>query len=158
MSKSFKQAHQLDSALACYSIVANRYSATSDRESKKLSTYAYCRMGSLYQFEYYNYQKSADCLLIALSIAQELADSTLLADVHHELGCLYVQYESSLENSGLKQTMWHYNQACRYVTHDSNMSDIYMFNYVSTGLRFGLDDKIITESKHYCDRQQNPTL
>lgn len=158
MSKSFKQAHQLDSALACYSIVANRYSATSDAESKKRSTYAYCRMGSLYQFEYYNYQKSADCLLIALSIAQELADSTLLADVHHELGCLYVQYESSLENSDLKQTMWHYNQACRYVTHDSNMSDIYMFNYVSTGLRFGLDDKIITESKHYCDRQQKPNF
>lgn len=158
MSKGFKQAHQLDSALACYSIVANRYNANSDPETKKLSTYAYCRMGNLYQFEYYNYQKAADCLMIAEQFAKEVADSSLLADVHHELGCLYLQYDSSHEGSDFSQSMWHYNQACRYVTHDSKMSDIYMFNYVSTGLRFGLDDKIIAESKVYCDRQHEPNF
>ncbi len=60
MAKEFKTRQQMDSAMACYSIVANRLKAKGDLESKKQSVYAYCRLGNLYQYEYYNYQKSAD--------------------------------------------------------------------------------------------------
>ena len=156
MAKEFKTRQQMDSAMACYSIVANRLKAKGDIESKKQSVYAYCRLGNLYQYEYYNYQKSADCLLLAQREAEELGDSTLLADIYHELGCLYLQYESSHEGSDLSQSMSHFRQACRYVSHDSSVGDVYMFNFVSTGMQFNHVDEIITESHVYCDRHRQP--
>ena len=158
MAKKYRQAKQSDSTLACYSIVANRLNAKSDLERKKQSVYAYTRMGQLYQFEYYNYQKAADCLMIAEQFAKEVADSSLLADVHHELGCLYLQYDSSHEGSDFSQSMSHFIQACRYVSPESKLSDIYMFNFVSTGLRFGLVDKTYTESQVYCEKHKEPNF
>ena len=158
MAKKYRQAKQSDSTLACYSIVANRLNAKSDLERKKQSVYAYTRMGQLYQFEYYNYQKAADCLMIAEQFAKEVADSSQLADVHHELGCLYLQYDSSHEGSDFSQSMSHFSQACRYVSPESKLSDIYMFNFVSTGLRFGLVDKTYTESQVYCEKHKEPNF
>lgn len=158
MAKNYRHAQQLDSTLACYSIVANRPNAKSEIKSKKQSIHAYTKMGQLYQFEYYNYQKAADCLMIAEQLANEVADSSLLADVHHELGCLYLQYDSSHEGSDFNQSMSHFSQACRYEGHDGHLNDIYMFNLVSTGLRFGLVDKTINESRVYCDKHKEPNF
>ena len=93
IASAYMSNDQVDSALACYSLVANRLNE-SERDERTECIKASFWLGTL-QMKFYNYSKAVDCLLMAKQAATEINDSSLLSLIYHQLGILYVQYESS---------------------------------------------------------------
>lgn len=85
---------QTDSALVCYTIVANRYyggrrSATDD---VRFSVMSISIIGSIYYYLYYDYEKAFANLTEALQIAQNSGQTDLMASIHFDLSNLYTVY------------------------------------------------------------------
>ena len=156
MAQSFRNSGQPDSTLACFSIVANRLNDKNTPQEQKRCIVAASRMGHLYQYHYYNYQKAADCLLIAQEAAEQLNDSSLNAYIYHELGCLYLQYETAQEGSSFMQSVTSLKNAYRFAPVNDPMRDLYMFNLVTTGLQFNQIDKVTQELRLYEDCHPAP--
>lgn len=83
-----------DSALVCYSIVANRYyEGALNNEDLKLCVNAMANLGFLYSSHYYEYQKAYSYLKQALDIAEKEKYSRLLSYIYLNLGVLSGTYE-----------------------------------------------------------------
>ena len=153
--RSFMNNEQSDSALICFSIAAGRLGNARDNERKTCISATFW-LGHLYQFHYYNYQKAADCLLIAQQAATELGDSTLMAYIYHELGCLYLQYESSHEGDDMSLTLGNFKKAYWCKVQNDTVRDLFMFNLVTTGLQFGQVKQVLEETHDYCGQHHQP--
>jgi AraC-like DNA-binding protein len=153
--RSFINNGQSDSALICFSIAAGRLGNARDNERKACISATFW-LGHLYQVHYYNYQKAADCLLIAQQAATELGDSTLMAYIYHELGCLYLQYESSHEGDDMSLTLGNFKKAYWCKAQNDTVRDLFMFNLVTTGLQFGQVKQVLEETHDYCGQHHQP--
>lgn len=153
--RSFMNNEQSDSALICFSIVAGRLGNARDNERKACISATFW-LGHLYQVHYYNYQKAADCLLVAQQAATELGDSTLMAYIYHELGCLYLQYESSHEGDDMSLTIGNFKKAYWCKAQNDTVRDLFMFNLVTTGLQFGQVKQVLEETHDYCGQHHQP--
>ncbi len=153
--RSFINNGQSDSALICFSIAAGRLGNARDNERKACISATFW-LGHLYQVHYYNYQKAADCLLIAQQAATELGDSTLMAYIYHELGCLYLQYESSHEGDDMSLTIGNFKKAYWCKAQNDTVRDLFMFNLVTTGLQFGQVKQVLEETHDYCRQHHQP--
>lgn len=153
--RSFMNNEQSDSALICFSIAAGRLGNARDNERKACISATFW-LGHLYQVHYYNYQKAADCLLIAQQAATELGDSTLMAYIYHELGCLYLQYESSHERDDMSLTLGNFKKAYWCKVQNDTVRDLFMFNLVMTGLQFGQVKQVLEETYDYCGQHHQP--
>lgn len=91
-AKEFFLDEHPDSALICYSIVANRYSTDSDLETKKICAQAFNNAGYLYFFHYQDYAKSYAYLIQAMEISEELKLTDNLPYVYLNLGNMYLVY------------------------------------------------------------------
>lgn len=149
MGRTFMSDNQIDSALVCYAIAASRLENTNSDE-RKACIMASFWMGHLYQTHYYNYQKAADCLLVAQQAAAELGDSMLMSLIYHELGTLYLQYESLSEDCDMAQTLTNLKKAYWYRTQNDSIRDLFMFNLVTTGMQFSKVSQVLDETRHYC--------
>ena len=97
----YGQANQSDSALICYSIVANRYYTTSKHDTfqLQLASKAMNQLGILYSHYYHDYQKAHQYLLMAQEIAQKNDFRKLKVSILVNLANIY------LLNSAMHETI-----------------------------------------------------
>ena len=67
--KDIANGNKKDTALMCYTIVANRYETSLSRKQKVMCKDANMRLWSIYFYDFYDYPKCFDCLTRALEIA-----------------------------------------------------------------------------------------
>lgn len=76
-----------DTALMCYTIVANRYESSMSREEKTQCKDANMKLWSIYFYDFYDYPKCFDCLTQAYEIANEAQIED--ANIFLGFGCMY---------------------------------------------------------------------
>lgn len=80
-----------DSALVCYTIVANRRMSRSlDKEELHLSVKAMNNIGYIYAFRFYDYQKAYTYLVEALDLAKDNGFKDNLPYIYMNIGVLYL--------------------------------------------------------------------
>ena len=85
--KYIYNSNQPDSALLCYTIVANRYSKDMDDIEKERCINALIGEWYVYFFIHFDYNKSYDCLVKARDIAK--SSHIRMADINMNFGCMY---------------------------------------------------------------------
>lgn len=76
-----------DSALACFSVVVNRFDPLMDREEKIKVVEAYNRLWYLYFFVYFDYVEASNCLKMAADISDRGGLGRERIDLNY--GCMY---------------------------------------------------------------------
>ena len=153
MGKAYADAQKLDSAVVCFTIVSSRLDEATRDDDIRNGIRACYKLGTIYQFRYYNYQKAADCLLQGKQAAVQAGDSALIALLSHELGCLYLQYESAHQESDFAQSITYLEQACRNAPQGDPLDSLYVFNLITTGLQFNQVPRTLGVAHDYCQRQ-----
>ena len=123
--KDFVDGGSKDTALMCYTIVANRYEPSMTREQKVQCKNANMRLWSIYFYDFYDYPKCFDCLTRANEIATE-AD-ILDANIYLGFGCMYQTISEECNNYDLGTTAFKYYQralATGMKTHDDKHTDM----------------------------------
>lgn len=154
MGHHYDMSQHLDSAVVCYTIAASRLDDNPHGEQLHDGIRACYKLGTIYQFRYYNYQKAADCLLQGKQAAEQAGDSSLIALLCHELGCLYLQYESAHQESDFAQSIPYLEQACRNAPQGDPLDSLYVFNLITTGLQFNQVHRTLGVAHDYCRRQR----
>lgn len=95
------QPNKTDSALICFSIVANRISDNMPNHEKKLAMNGYIGRWYIYFFEYFNYEKSYENLLHAKQIAEDIGCG--LAHIDLNFGCMYQAVAEQSNNIQMKE-------------------------------------------------------
>jgi len=102
---------QRDSALVCYSIVANRYyEGRQSTEERDRSLQAMNNIGYLYFYYYYDYQQSYNWLQRALALAQRHGNDVIRTYALLNLGNL-MSLMSRMEGPGQQRSLDYYRQA-----------------------------------------------
>lgn len=108
--KDFDDGGSKDTALMCYTIIANRFEPSMDRDEKIQCKDANMRLWSIYFYDFYDYPKCFDCL----THAQEIAASGDIEDANIYLGfgCMYQTISEECANKELgAKALDYYKQA-----------------------------------------------
>lgn len=154
----FAKAEQMDSALACYSLLASRLSHERDKASEGMRAKAIFAMAKIYSYHYYNYQKGADCLMMARQPAEAANDSMLLSGIYSNLGHLYLQqeHESAGKINELSTTKKCYKKAYSYAADNSPLQCSIITNLVAIGFWTNFSTNFNAEMQDYCDKHKQP--
>ena len=114
-----------DTALMCYTIVANRYESSMTREQKVQCKDASMRLWSIYFYDFYDYPKCFDCL----THAQEIAADAGIEDsnIYLGFGCMYQTISEECQDYELGTQAFKYYQQALSVgikTHDEMHTDM----------------------------------
>lgn len=123
--KDFADGGSKDTALMCYTIVANRYEPSMTREQKVQCKDANMRLWSIYFYDFYDYPKCFDCLTRANEIATEADIQD--ANIFLGFGCMYQTISEECSNYDLGTTAFKYYQralATGIKTHDDKHTDM----------------------------------
>ena len=123
--KDFADGGSKDTALMCYTIVANRYEPSMTREQKVQCKDANMRLWSIYFYDFYDYPKCFDCLTRANEIATEADIQD--ANIFLGFGCMYQTISEECNNYDLGTTAFKYYQralATGMKTHDDKHTDM----------------------------------
>ena len=123
--KDFADGGSKDTALMCYTIVANRYEPSMTREQKVQCKDANMRLWSIYFYDFYDYPKCFDCLTRANEIATEADIQD--ANIFLGFGCMYQTISEECNNYDLGTTAFKYYQralATGMQTHDDKHTDM----------------------------------
>ncbi len=123
--KDFNDGNKKDTALMCYTIVANRYETSMSREQKVQCKEANMRLWSIYFYDFYDYPKCFDCLTRALEIADDAQIED--ANIYLGFGCMYQTISEECSNYELGTTALKYYQQALAVglkTHDDKHTDM----------------------------------
>ncbi len=85
--KDFADGGSKDTALMCYTIVANRYEQSMSLDQKRHCKDANMRLWSIYFYDFYDYPKCFDCLTRAQEIATDGGIKD--ANIYLGFGCMY---------------------------------------------------------------------
>ncbi|MBQ9576948.1 MAG: helix-turn-helix transcriptional regulator [Muribaculaceae bacterium] len=85
--KDFNDGGSKDTALMCYTIIANRYEKSMSLEQKSQCKEANMRLWSIYFYDFYDYPKCFDCLTRAREIATQAGIED--ANIYLGFGCMY---------------------------------------------------------------------
>ena len=86
-------ANLADSALVCFSIVANRYyEGKQSLDEVRNSIKAMISMGCMYYYLYFDYEKALYYLNEALQVAESHGQTDMVASIHYDLANLYTVY------------------------------------------------------------------
>lgn len=154
----FAKAEQMDSALACYSLLASQLSREHDQASEAMRAKAIFAMAKIYSYHYYNYQKGADCLMMARQPAEAANDSVLLSGIYSNLGHLYLQqeHESAGKTNELSTTKKCYKKAYSYAADNSPSQRSIITNMVAIGFWTNFAANFNAEMQDYCDKHKQP--
>ena len=94
--KDFADGGSKDTALMCYTIIANRYEASMPQRQKVHCKNASMRMWSIYFYDFYDYPKCFDCLTQALDIASDAGIDD--ANIYLGFGCMYQTISEECNN------------------------------------------------------------
>ena len=123
--RDFSDGGSKDTALMCYTIVANRYEPSMTREQKVQCKDANMRLWSIYFYDFYDYPKCFDCLTRANEIATEADIQD--ANIFLGFGCMYQTISEECNNYDLGTTAFKYYQralATGMKTHDDKHTDM----------------------------------
>ena len=123
--KDIANGNKMDTALMCYTIVANRYETSLSQEHKVMCKDANMRLWSIYFYDFYDYPKCFDCLTRALEIAD--TDGIEDANIFLGFGCMYQTISEECGNDELGATALSYYQRALSVglrTHDDKHADM----------------------------------
>ena len=123
--KDFADGGSKDTALMCYTIVANRYEPSMTQEQKEQCKDANMRLWSIYFYDFYDYPKCFDCLTRANEIATEADIQD--ANIFLGFGCMYQTISEECNNYDLGTTAFKYYQralATGMKTHDDKHTDM----------------------------------
>ena len=123
--KDFTDGGSKDTALMCYTIVANRYERSISRQHKMQCKDANMRLWSIYFYDFYDYPKCFDCLTRANEIATEAG--ILDANIYLGFGCMYQTISEECNNYDLGTTAFKYYKralATGIKTHDDRHTDM----------------------------------
>lgn len=123
--KDIANGNKKDTALMCYTIVANRYETSLSREQKVMCKDANMRLWSIYFYDFYDYPKCFDCLTRALEIAD--AGGIEDANIFLGFGCMYQTISEECSDDELGATALSYYQRALSVglkTHDDKHADM----------------------------------
>lgn len=95
-----------DSAIVCFTIIANRYSHKISVEETQRCINALCRLWYLYFYHYFDYTSSYVCIMRAMEIGKERGIEN--AETYMNLGSVY---QTLADENGEKKN---YEIACRY--------------------------------------------
>lgn len=139
--KDIADGNKKDTALLCYTIIANRYEPSLSREQKVMCKDANMRLWSIYFYDFYDYPKCFDCLTRALEIAN--AARVEDANIFLGFGCMYQTISEECNNYELgSKALDYYKQALAVglKTHDDKhtdmaCTDVVAMAHVQGGLR-----------------------
>ena len=123
--KDIANGNKKDTALMCYTIVANRYETSLSRKQKVMCKDANMRLWSIYFYDFYDYPKCFDCLTRALEIAD--AGGIEDANIFLGFGCMYQTISEECSDDELGATALSYYQRALSVglkTHDDKHADM----------------------------------
>lgn len=123
--KDISNGNKKDTALMCYTIVANRYETSLSRKQKVMCKDANMRLWSIYFYDFYDYPKCFDCLTRALEIAD--AGGIEDANIFLGFGCMYQTISEECGDDELGATALSYYQRALSVglkTHDDKHADM----------------------------------
>lgn len=123
--KDFADGGSKDTALMCYTIVANRYEPSMTQEQKVQCKDANMRLWSIYFYDFYDYPKCFDCLTRANEIATE--SDIQDANIFLGFGCMYQTISEECNNYDLGTTAFKYYQralATGMKNHDDKHTDM----------------------------------
>lgn len=114
-----------DTALMCYTIVANRYETSMPRDQQVHCKNANMRLWSIYFYDYYDYSKCFDCLTRSLDIANSAQVED--ANIYLGFGCMYQTISEECNDYDLGTKALEYYQQALTVglrTHDDEHTDM----------------------------------
>jgi len=123
--KDFNDGNKKDTALMCYTIVANRYESSMPVKHKEMCKNASMRMWSIYFYDFYDYPKCFDCLTRALEIAEDAGLED--ANIYLGFGCMYQTISEECGDYELGTQAFKYYQQAMEVgirTHDDTHTDM----------------------------------
>lgn len=100
-----------DSAMLCFSIVANRYNENLKSEDLKLTIRATCYVGFLYFKKYHNHQESYRYLLKAKDLAEKHKYNDFMPDILMHLGNLFNAQEGLQHDKSIKEALAYHKAA-----------------------------------------------
>jgi len=106
--RDFANGGSKDTALMCYTIVANRYESSLARQDKVHCKEANMRLWSIYFYDFYDYPKCFDCLTRALEIAGDAGIED--ANIYLGFGCMYQTISEECNDYELGTTAFKYYQ------------------------------------------------
>ena len=123
--KDIADGNKKDTALICYTIVANRYESSLPQEQKVMCKDANMRLWSIYFYEFYDYPKCFDCL----TRANEIATAAGIEDANIFLGfgCMYQTISEECNDYELGSKALEYYKKALSVgldTHDDKHADM----------------------------------
>lgn len=132
-----------DSAMVCYTIIANRYGKGISRQEKALTARALNEMGILNTTYFNNYTTAYNNLISAYDICQEIHNDELIPYILLNLGNLYNLYEFFFSVEGqpsrareiYEQSFW---SACK--TRQWSMVINSYINFTMLGMPYGVGD------------------
>ena len=133
----YDKANLPDSAMLCYSIVANRYyeANKNDKTQMQQAATAMNQIGILYTHYYFDYQKARSNLLMAQEIAEKNQFQRTLVNVYINLSNLYMIEDSMTGDDISEKTLQQHRKAFKLA---AQMKDWYAlipatFNYAHLG-------------------------
>ncbi len=149
----YDKANIPDSAMLCYSIVANRYydANKNDKTQMQQSASAMNQIGILYTHYYFDYQKAQSYLLMAQEIAEKHQFKRTLVNVYINLSNLYMIDDSMTGDDISEKTLQQHRKAFRLA---AQMMDWYAlipstFNYVHLGDDEKREKMVVSDIKNF---------
>lgn len=149
----YDKANIPDSAMLCYSIVANRYydANKNDKTQMQQSASAMNQIGILYTHYYFDYQKAQSYLLMAQEIAEKHQFKRTLVNVYINLSNLYMIDDSMTGVDISEKTLQQHRKAFRLA---AQMMDWYAlipstFNYVHLGDDEKREKMVVSDIKNF---------
>ncbi len=145
-----------DSALVCFSIVANRYSDNMDRHDKEMTMNGYIGRWYVYFFKFFNYEKSYESLLKAKHIAEDI--NCGLAHIDLNFGCMFQTLAEQCKDKPLKEKALNYYKKAFYESlkeNDNNSLNMAFSNMVFVSFNLNKLHTIRNMQKHYAAKKQN---
>ena len=137
-----------DSAMVCYSIIADRYTSQSARVEKALAVRALNEMGVLNTAYYNDYTAAYQELQLACDICKETGQEEMMPYILLNLGNLYNLYEFLFPSSELAPQAGRYYEQCFRVSCRLrlwNMAISSYINFVMLNMPYGVGEPSIHE-------------
>lgn len=121
--------HKTDSAMICFSIVANRfYGGKQSLEDQKLSIDAMNNMGYAYLFHYYDYEKTYNSLQKAIEEAEHIGYSDIVASASLNMANLMLTENVLRANDSIQQQTLELYKQSFYASVDAQNWDILLLS------------------------------
>lgn len=155
-NKYISENNKADSALVCFSIVANRASDNMSNKDKQQIMDGYIGRWYIYFFKYFNYEKSYESLLKAKHIAEEI--NTGVAHIDLNFGCMYQTIAEQCNDKPLKEEALAYYKKAFYESlkeNDTNSLNMAFSNMVFLSYDLNMLNSVQDLLRHYTAKKQN---